>query len=581
MTNQLTVLAQLGYLWRLLSARKKKKFCFMASLMIVASFAEIVSIGAVLPFLSALTSPEKIFFLDIAQPFIRLLKIKSPEELLLPCTLIFIVAAILAGFTRITLLSFQTRLSMSIGEDLSVRVYERMLYQPYIVHVSRSSSEILAGAQKARELGNVVIQPTLIILSSLVILLAIIAALLTLQPIIAITAFLGFGLIYAGVVFATKRCIASNSQTIASQQIRVTRAVQEGLGGIRDVIIDSTHSLYANLYRDALAPMQRALASNQVVGGSPRFAVEALGMVLIAGLAYLLAVTNGPSGGLINGIPILGALALGAQRLLPVLQQIYSAYTSIRGNQASTQDVLDMLDYPMPEDAYEQLPKPMPYQSAIIIKDIGFRYTPQGPWVLRNFNLQIPRGSRVGFVGTTGSGKSTLMDIIMGLLPPTEGVLLIDDIALGPCNTRAWLANISHVPQQVYLSDTTIAENIAFGVPAGSIEMPRVRWAAEQAQISSTIEGWADHYNTMVGERGVRLSGGQRQRIGVARALYKRANVLVFDEATSALDNSTEAALIQAIESLGRDITILVIAHRLSTLKNCDQIVDLTHQDNN
>ena len=549
----------------------------MAVLMIVASFAEVVSIGAVLPFLGVLTSPEKIFAHQLAQPIIQLLQIQSAQELLLPFTLVFVMSAVFAGLARIALLWVQTRLSMAIGADFSVQVYERTLYQPYSLHVSRNSSEIIVGVSKAGGLVGSLIQPIMLLCGSVVILVAVISTLLAIQPVIALAAFFGFGAIYAAVVFITKRRTADNSQTIAYQQGRATKAIQEGLGGIRDVLIDGTQQVYSRLYKDAFIPMQTAVASNQVAASSPRYGVEALGMVLIAGLAYMMATAIGTGGGVTNAIPVLGVLAFGAQRLLPVLQQIYNAYISIKGNQASTQDALDLLDQPMPEYACAQPASPMGFQTAISLKDLGFRYTPQGPWVLRQLNLQIPKGSRVGFVGVTGSGKSTLLDIVMGLLAPTEGALLVDNTAVNPQNTRAWQGHISHVPQAIYLADTTIAENIAFGVPTELIDLQQVKQAAQQAQISQTIESWGKGYDTLVGERGVRLSGGQRQRIGIARALYKRANVIIFDEATSALDNETEAAVMQAVETLGRDITILIIAHRLTTLKNSDQIVELAN----
>jgi ATP-binding cassette subfamily B protein len=195
--------------------------------------------------------------------------------------------------------------------------------------------------------------------------------------------------------------------------------------------------------------------------------------------------------------------------------------------------------------------------------------------VLRGVNLRIPRGSRVGFIGATGSGKSTLIDILMGLLPPREGQLLIDGTPVFPDQIRGWQAHLAHVPQAIFLADISIAENIAFGVPPEQIDRERVRAAARQAQIAEAIEGWSEGYDTLVGERGVRLSGGQRQRIGIARALYKRADVIVFDEATSALDNQTEAAVMQAIEGLHPDLTILIVAHRLTTLRSCDRIVEL------
>jgi ATP-binding cassette subfamily B protein len=197
------------------------------------------------------------------------------------------------------------------------------------------------------------------------------------------------------------------------------------------------------------------------------------------------------------------------------------------------------------------------------------------PYVLKQINLKIAKGSRVGFMGTTGSGKSTLLDIVMGLLQPTDGSLEIDGKTVSLLNHRAWQAHIAHVPQAIFLADSTIEENIAFGVPKDKIDLQRVRQAAQQAQIAESIESWPKQYQTFVGERGIRLSGGQRQRIGIARALYKKADVIIFDEATSALDNETEQAVMQAIEGLSKDLTLLIIAHRLSTLKNCTQIVEL------
>jgi ATP-binding cassette subfamily B protein len=195
--------------------------------------------------------------------------------------------------------------------------------------------------------------------------------------------------------------------------------------------------------------------------------------------------------------------------------------------------------------------------------------------VLRDINLMIPKGSKVGFVGTTGSGKSTLLDIIMSLLTPTKGVLAVDGVPVDGRNVRSWQVRLAHVPQHIFLADSSIEENIAFGVPAAQIDHARVRMAAEKAQIAEAIEGWADGYRTFVGERGIRLSGGQRQRIGIARALYKEADIVIFDEATSALDNVTESAVMEAIDQLGGDLTILIVAHRLTTLKNCDFIVSL------
>jgi ATP-binding cassette subfamily B protein len=219
--------------------------------------------------------------------------------------------------------------------------------------------------------------------------------------------------------------------------------------------------------------------------------------------------------------------------------------------------------------------EPLRFEREIECRGLGFRHRPDRPWALQGLNLLIAKGSRVGFIGTTGSGKSTLLDLLMGLLPPTEGQLRVDGQPITAANAGRWQRRIAHVPQSIYLSDASIAQNIAFGVPQQQIDMARVRQAAEQAQMAQTVNGWPQGYDTLVGERGVRLSGGQRQRIGIARALYKQADVLVFDEATSALDSATESAVMAAIDALGRELTILIVAHRISTLSGCDEIVEL------
>jgi ATP-binding cassette subfamily B protein len=540
--------------------------------MILASFAEILSIGAVLPFLAVLTAPVRIFEHPYTQPLIQTLGLTEPSQLLLPLTIVFGLAAITAGAMRLLLLWASTRLSFATGADLSISIYRRTLYQPYAVHVARNSSEIINGiSNKTNGVINILIM-LLNLISSSVMLSAILIALLSVDPVIALAAFGGFGVIYAFIIWLTRNRLLINSQLMARESTHVIKSLQEGLGGIRDVLIDGSQATYCQIYRNADLPLRRAQANNSFISTSPRYAMEALGMLLIAVLAYILAQQTD---GIAKAIPVLGALALGAQRLLPVLQQAYAAWSSIQGGQASLQDTLELLDQPLPDYADQVAAKPLPFREHITLKQLSFRYGPQTPWVLNNFNLTIAKGSRVGFIGITGSGKSTLLDVVMGLLPPTEGMLEIDGQQVKAGNHRAWQAHIAHVPQAIFLADSTIGENIAFGVPKDQIDHARVRQAAQQAQIAEAIETWPKQYQTIVGERGIRLSGGQRQRIGIARALYKQADVIIFDEATSALDNETEQAVMQAIEGLNEDLTILIIAHRLTTLKNCTQIVEL------
>jgi ATP-binding cassette, subfamily B, bacterial PglK len=542
-------------------------------LMVGASFAEILSIGAVLPFLAVLTAPERIFQLPAAQPFIRAAGMISASQLLLRLTITFAIAALLSGAMRLLLLWASTRLSFATGADLSISIYRRTLYQPYAVHVARNSSEVINGISgKANGVIYSIIVPLLTLISSSIMLIAILIALLSVDPIIALAAFGGFGLIYASIIKLTQNRQLLNSQCIAHESTQVIKSLQEGLGGIRDVLIDGSQGAYCQVYRNADYPLRKAQGNSLFISQSPRFGIEALGMMFIALLAYALA--QQPEG-IAKAIPVLGALALGAQRLLPVLQGAYAAWSGIQGGQVSLGDALDLLDQSLPDYVDQPPSKPLPFRQKIVLHNLSFRYTEQTPLVLNNLNLTIAKGSRIGFIGVTGSGKSTLLDIIMGLLQPTAGTIEIDALPLTEGNNRAWQAHVAHVPQAIFLADCTIEENIAFGIPKGKIDQIRVKQAARQAQIADIIESWPKKFQTYVGERGIRLSGGQRQRIGIARALYKQADVIIFDEATSALDNETEQAVMQAIESLGNELTILIIAHRLTTLKNCTQIVEL------
>ncbi|HET8701272.1 MAG TPA: ABC transporter ATP-binding protein, partial [Nitrococcus sp.] len=467
----------------------------------------------------------------------------------------------------------QTKLAFAVGADFSYEIFRRTLYQPYVVHVSRNSSEVISGAlAKVGVIVNGFFSPLLVLFSSSIILIAILSALLMVAPWMSLSAMVGFGLIYGTIMRATRRKLAAHSKQLATGSTQVVKILQEGIGGIRDVLINGSQGVYCDLYRRADIPLRNAQAARMFIGGAPRFAAEALGITFIAVLAYSLAAQPN---GLGDAIAVLGVLALAAQRLLPVLQQGYMSIIQLRSSHHSLCDALVLLNQPIDEAAHGSRPKPLAFNAAIHLRDLSFRYTQQAPLVLQNVNLSIPRGSRTGFIGTTGSGKSTLLDIIMGLLTPTDGAVLIDDVELMSANVPAWQSRLAHVPQSIYLADASIAENIAFGVPAEQIDLDRVKVAARQAQIADHIQALPQQYSTRVGERGVRLSGGQRQRIGIARALYRQAEIIIFDEATSALDVETERAVMEAINSLGSDLTILIIAHRLSTLKGCDQVVEV------
>jgi ABC-type multidrug transport system fused ATPase/permease subunit len=557
-------------LWAHLSRRRRIQFVLLTGLMIVSAFAEVVSLGAVLPFLGVLTDPERVFNFPFIASNSHHWGFSTPNQLIFPLTVAFSIAVIFAGAIRILLLWAITRVVVACGSELSMEVYRRTLYQPYSVHVARNSSEVISGIIiKVNSVVFGVMLTSLTLISSVVLLLAVITALVAIDPIVATAAACGFGTSYALITLMTRRRLQLNSTRIAQEQTQVVKALHEGLGGIRDVLLDGTQSVYCDIYRSADLPLRQAQGNNSFISQSPRYIMEALGILVIAALAYGL---SQQAEGFASALPVIGALALGAQRLLPALQHLYSNWTTIVGSHSSLVDVIELLNQPLPFKQLSSSIAPLHMLKNIRYDAVRFRYSKGGPWVLDGINLVIPKGARIGFVGSTGSGKSTALDLLMGLLLPSEGEILVDEQPIIGERLNAWQRSIAHVPQSIYLADTTFAENIAFGLPPDTIDMNRVQQAARQAQIADFIESKSGGYSAFVGERGIRLSGGQRQRIGIARALYKQASVLVFDEATSALDQATERAVMEAIEGLSRELTILLIAHRITTLHKCDII---------
>ena len=575
MSNKfLPISTLLNKLWLHINSRRKRQFVLLLVLMVLTSFAEVISIGAVMPFLAVLAAPNQVLEYSTIQPLIKIFDISSVDQLLLAVTILFSIAAVVAGIMRITLLKVNIRLSFAAGADLSMSIYKRTLYQPYQVHLSRNSSKIINGISVNSSLViNHVITPLLTLISSTLMIGVILIALLIYDTVVACILFGGLSVLYGLIMIISRKRLIFYSERISNGSVQVIKSLQEGLGGIRDVLLDGSQKTYTDIYNQADQTFRRAQGNIQFVGQSPRYVFEALGILLIAVFAYKLANT---SGGVSHAIPILGAFALGAQRLLPVIQQAYNSWSAILGCKLTLQETLSLLDQPLPENFDMSVVEPIVFNNAIGLRNLSFKYTPNGKLALNNINFNVAKGSRVGIIGQTGSGKSTLVDLLMGLLQSTEGVFTIDDQEITVRNNRNWQAHIAHVPQAIFLSDSSIEENIAFGVPKNKIDAQRVRMAAEQAEISESIESWPMQYETLVGERGVRLSGGQRQRIGIARALYKQADVIIFDEATNALDNDTEQAVMSAIDGLNKDLTIIIVAHRLSTLSKCNQIIELS-----
>lgn len=554
-----------------LTPRRRRQLKLLPLPVLCAALAEMVSVGAIIPFLGALVSPETIFELDGVAWLAGQLGIETAAGLRLPLTVLFCVAILVASGFRLLLIWINAKLAFGAAHDIGVELYRHHIYQPYRVQIARNSSHLLGGIAKARMIA-ISLNALLSVTSASFIALFIVAALLLVDTGIAIMSFLGFGLIYLLVTTVTRGRLNRMGSAVAEAQTSRFKALQDGVGGVRDILLDGLQPFFLRMFRTVDWQMTRAQGGVYFLSNSPRQIIEPIGIILIVFIAYGL---NSRPGEFSQTVPLLGALALGAQRLLPVLQQIYNGWATLRSNQASLADVAEFLDQPVAEELVAARPAPLRFEKTIEFRGVWFRYSEDSPYVLRGINLTINKGQRIGFLGATGSGKSTVFDLLMGLLTPTEGEILVDGEPITGARRLAWQEAIAHVPQAIYLADATIAENIAFGIPLKDIDMDRVRDAARQAQIADFIERSKDGYLATIGERGVRLSGGQRQRVGIARALYKRATVLVFDEATSALDNETERSVMEAIEGLSGEFTIFLIAHRVTTLGNCDVVVKI------
>ena len=562
----------IGSLWTYVSKRRKWQFVICFLLMVIAGLLEVVSLSAVIPFIAILTNPEEILEIEVIDYFANYYGILEPQALVFPITAIFVLLAVISGIFRIFVLYVTTKISYLTGHDLSSDVYWKTLHQPYTAHTERSSSEILS-AITIKVAGVVATFMTFLTLANSVILSGmILITLFVINPIISSIVIISFSVFYLMSSFLSSNKLITNSLVIAQNQDKVVKNLQEGLGGIRDVLLDNSQDYFTQDFRTHDKVLKNAQSINYFLSQTPKFIIETIAICLIAILAYYF---SSDSSGVISFLPTMAAMAVAAQRLLPAAQQGYNAYTSIVGSHSSLLDVLELLkqDVSIPQKAENQ--SAFEFKESIEFKNISYNYPSSDHKVLDGINFKILKGEIIGIIGETGSGKSTLMDCIMGLLYPTSGEILVDGKKLDKNNLQSWMKNIAHVSQTVFLTDASYKENIAFGEKKDNIDIRRVEEAANFAQIHDFISAQGLGYNTEVGELGKKISGGQKQRIGIARALYKSCSILVLDESTSALDNLTEEKILKVIEGLDQDRTIFMIAHRLTTLKCANRIFEL------
>ncbi len=544
--------------------------------MLISGLAEIISLASVMPFIMVLTKPDNVKTIPYLKSIFLFFNIEGSNEIFITVTIIFAFTIILAAIIRVINLWLNTRLSASIGTEVTNKLYKIVLNEPYSLHVKRNSNSVINLILKDAQSASASIGYVLQLSTGLIAVLAISITIFYIDYIFAISSISLFALCYIVIAFTVRPRLTRNSSEIVKYTTRVIGVVQESIGAIRDVILSGNQSIYSSIHIKAEYNVAKSIGNSIVLGSSPKFIVEAVGLTGIAIFSLIISLQNKSNS---NLLPLIGTMALAAQRILPAMQQVYYNWSGVKSVDKALDNILTLLrkDYLFSDNQVSKSLSEIKFDSKIDVDGLYFRFNERNKYIIKGINLTIKKGEIIGIMGKTGSGKSTFMDLLMGLLVPEKGSISVDGINLNQnINSNqllSWQRSISHVPQTIFLGDCSIIENIAFGIPENEMSFKKVIECAKLARLNEFIEGLEEGYNTYVGERGIRLSGGQRQRIGIARALYKDSKILFLDEATSALDEKTESEVMEAINNVKEDITIIIIAHRLKSLSICDRVI--------
>ena len=561
-------------IFSILNKKEKLQVLILFSGIVIRGIVEVAGVASIMPFIAVVSNPSVIHsnkYLFLAYTTLGFQSSRTFLIALGVCVFCFIIFNnTLSALTE----WFLIRFTSLRGHSLARRLFAKYLAQPYLFFLNENTSKL--GANILNEVSNFlkgILRPFLEMITRVIITLFIFALLLFVDPVLAIIVALTLGSAYFFIYYGVRKKLAEIGKKRVQGSRRKFLYINEALTGIKDIKVGRCEGYFFRAFSKSSYEVSLFQATHQIVSQIPRYALEiiAFGGILLITLYYVIAEKN-----IEKTIPLVALYAFAGYRLMPALQAVFSGVATVRFNLAllgRLSEDLDQKQYPVHDiQSWNTIIEPLKIENAIELNGVHFFY-PDGTQVLHSLDLHIPAKTTVGFAGSTGAGKTTLIDIILGLFTPQQGKLMVDGTVIDACNVRNWQRNIGYVPQQIFLSDQSVRQNIAFGIDDDKIDMNAVERASRISHLHDFIVKELPHgYDTIIGERGVKLSGGQRQRIGIARALYHDPEVLILDEATSSLDNITESIVIDAIRKLAGEKTILMIAHRLTTLIDCDII---------
>jgi ATP-binding cassette, subfamily B, bacterial PglK len=573
-------LSLLPALWRLLDRRQRRRLLALQALTIAMAFSTVGGIAAVIPFFTALSSPAFIHRNRALHALFGRLHFASDASFVMTLGVAFAGAVLLANAINLCgALAIQS-FSLRVGDSLYVRLFEEYLHRGYEFHARNNSAALAARiAHDTARVSSGILQHGLLLVANAVTIAFILASIVLLDPLVAAGAVLGLGASYAATYAAARARLLRNGQLESRYHAERTRTVNEALSAIQEVSLLQVRGFFIRRFAAQCAVLSRSTLSTFVIAQSPRYVLEAVTVACLVGIALYLGAGSGRGGPWIAQLSFVG---FAAYRLLPALQQAFASLVRMRADRPAFAHIIADLARSAavrqgaPAAAEVLAWRGRPAQ-ALRLWDVSFRYSAQRHPAVRRVSLLIPAGSIIGLIGPNGSGKSTLVALVSGLLMPQSGRIEIDGIALDDGNVAAWQTTIAYVPQDAVILDATAAENIALGIEPACIDQRKVEAVARLVRLDRVLEALPGGYGELLGERGCRLSGGQRQRLSLARALYRDASVLILDEATSALDSLAEAEIVDALCTLEPRRTVIMISHRLSSLRHCEALFELAN----